>query len=290
LTKFVPAAMAAVPGSLPTKSTFDLLMQPAVPAGADPAGKKEPRQSLVCPADGHQLALDLEPVAAREARTYLFGPIDKKHAVDVALCEGQQCTTALDDKSAKSRLSLTPSQGGTLALLAEFSFDVGLWANKHGDSQRKSFGFIGQTPAAFKPIEGAAGPEQLFQMQQDVDPRNAFSTSLLLGLKINSLWFVGAGPSLFVGASGAVLKQWNAHFGVQIAANTYVTFGPSIRFVPYPDFYRIGDVVPVARPASGSTPPAPSVSSHDGALWQFDVGIGLDLAGAASALTAFGGK
>jgi hypothetical protein len=183
-------------------------------------------------------------------------------------------------------VEFVPSQAGTFLLLAEFAFDVGLGADHAGDS----FGFAGQTSPQFYPIEGSAGPEQLFQMRQEIDPRNAFSTALLLAYRLSDRWLVGAGPSLTVGAGGALLKQWNLHLGTRLAPSTYLTFGPSVRFVPFPKSYRVGDVVPVARPSSGGTPSAPEFAKDETALWQFDLGIALDLAGAANALGAFGGK
>lgn len=73
----------------------------------------------------------------------------------------------------------------------------------------------------------------------------------------------------------------------------YLTFGPSVRFVPAPNSYSVGEFVAVPVNASGVTNP-PAMATHQTLAFQLDLGIALDLGTAVSAagsvLSAFGGK
>jgi hypothetical protein len=254
--------------------------------------------SLVCRGEPHQAVVvdtAIEPTAAIEARGYTFGPIPRDYATEIDACDGSGCT---DDKLIKSRVSLVPTQQGRFTLLGEVAFDLGLgYANS---ARLDGFGFRGQASPTFQPILGTSGPDQAYELEQTVTPRNAMSTALLLAFHIPQLvprispdWIVAAGPSLTIGSSGAVLGQVNLHLGVRLWPNVFLTFGPSVRFVPVPTQYRIGDVTSVPLPTNGAAPSAPIVDTREAALIQLDVGLAIDLGGAAtavgSAISSLGG-
>ncbi len=243
-------------------------------ATPSPAGRKLPYRAI---------DPSVDPLARKESRAFVFGPIGKKYATEVAACEGTSCTANADDKNVRTRVSITPSQSGRFTLLGEFAFGYGIGVAGEVAENSHTCGLRPQSPPKFEPIAGGSGPDQLFELQQSTEPRNAITTSLLFGIRATDRWFLGLGPSLFIGSTGSGLSQWNAHAGYRPLwlPGMYLTFGVSARFVSAPDYYDIGDVVAVPMPPSGVASP-PAWSSHQTALFQLDVGLAFDLGAAAS--------
>ena len=251
------------------------------------------RASLVCKDTSAKILLDeaLPSIASQETVTYLFGPLKQTNALTVAACAGQTCSGGADDKAVKNRVTLNPDETGTITLLADASLGFGVYDWAGG----RVGGFVAQNPPSFQPASGPSGPDQLFRLQQSIDPRNVLTTSLLLAYRFKDNWTVGAGPSLLVGTGGGLLSQWSLHFGTRIAKSLYATFGPSVRLVSLPvgGTYRVGDMVSVPKPSGGGNATPPPLQTYFAPLLQLDVGIALDLAGLGSAgkdvVSAFGG-
>lgn len=126
---------------------------------------------------------DLNPKARRESRVFVFGPIGNKFATEVTACEGAACTASADDKNVRTRVAIVPSQRGRFTLLAELAAGVSFATVGQVAPGSQTYGFKPQTTPTFQPVFGAAGPDQEFQLAQNVDPRNAFTTLLLLGVR-----------------------------------------------------------------------------------------------------------
>jgi hypothetical protein len=77
--------------------------------------------------------------------------------------------------------------------------------------------------------------------------------------------------------------------GIRVAPNVYLTFGNSVRLVSVPTSYAIGDLVAVPLSASGSATP-PSFATRDSVVFQFDVGLAIDVGGAAAAVSSLVGS
>lgn len=227
---------------------------------------------------------EMEPIARIESRATIFDPIGQHNSVDVLACDAATCS---DDKSVRGRTTIKPEQSGHWALLAEIAASVAVDAAGGRPKGMTTIGFLGQSPPAFQPILSGGPPDQMYQLQQRVEPRNAVSTSLLLGYRTSPDWLVGFGPSLFVGSNSSLFSQWSLHAAKRIGSSVYGTFGVSVRALPVPDFYRVGDVVAV--PVGAGPAVAPTVSTHQLAVFQFDVGLAIDVSGAPSAISSFGG-
>jgi hypothetical protein len=224
-------------------------------------------------------------------RIHQLEPIDNHHISKVSICDRDDCP---GDKDAhlKGTVKLEPSPEGRWTLMTEVSFGLGVHGWRFADNA-ETVGMSSQSDPAFEPILGASGPEQVFELRERQNPRNAFTTSLLLGRHVSDKLFVGAGPSLTIGASGAALGQLSARVGRNIAgSNVYVTFGVSTRFVNAPEFYAIGNRVTLTQ-APGMTTAAPTYASHTAVLLQAEIGLAIDLgtvvSGASSLIGAFGG-
>lgn len=232
-----------------------------------------------------------KPSAVTGQRVFQLGELDRYHLSTVSICEGKTCP---GDKDANVRgtVRLEPSPKGRWTLMTELSVGFGLWGGGRA-SGFDGFGFGAQAVPTFEPILGAGGPEQVFELREQRNPRNAFTTSLLLGAHLSDHWFLGAGPSLTIGTTGAALGQLSGRFGYGIRnSGVYFTFGIAARFVDAPEFYEIGDRVTLAQPA-GMAVTAPKFASHTAVLLQADVGIAIDLgravSGASNLISAFGG-
>jgi len=247
--------------------------------------------SLVCDdkraSKSTPMAAQVDSVASIESRAFMFGPIPQKYSTDVVACEGSACSGTVDDKQVRSRRTLVPDQTGRLTLLADVSAGVGI-ASLGRTAPGSHLGFQGQTAPGFQPVLGAGSSDQLYQLRQEVSPQSAFTTSLLLGVHVRRC-MVGAGPSLLVGGSGSLLTQLSVHAGCpvfpKLAPGVHLTAGFSLRFVPAPDAYRIGAIVDVPVPSSGNVQPPP-ITTHETGLLQFDLGIAIDIGGAANTLSS----
>lgn len=234
---------------------------------------------------------DATPLAERGTRIEELKPLDKHHVSRVAICDKAVCP-ADGDENIRGRVRLEPSPRGRWALLTELSFGVGVmgW---HLADRAAVYGFDAQSEPAFVPILGARGPEQVFELRQRANPRNAITTSLLLARHVTDRWFVGLGPSLTIGTGGAALGQFGARIGRGIAnSGVYVTVGASARFVAAPEFYAIGDRVTLAQ-SGDMMADTPGFASHTAVLFQAEIGLAVDLgtvvSGASAVISALGG-
>lgn len=256
--------------------------------------------SLLCDGDvkahdREELALVIDPavgpVAGVETLGHVFPAVATSHVTDFVLCTGTDCTGADDDKTVRARASVTPDRTGSWLLLAEVTFGLGFGSAAYGSHHLP---LAIQNAPAFVPVGGNSGPDQLYEMQLSTDPRNAFSTSLIVGFQFADHWYVGGGPALLAGTSGALFKQWGLRVGYRLGESpVHITFGPTVRFVDVPTDYAIGDQVSVTRGSSGSAT-APAFRTYASPEFQADIGIALDLGAlgtaAADTVKAFGGK
>jgi hypothetical protein len=221
---------------------------------------------------------DLPASSKLEHRGYIFN-VDRDHKKSVVLCSGKDCTGKEDDKQVQNRLSVTPSRAGTFTLLAEVS--AGL---------RTDLSML--SAPAFKPIGGSDGPDQIYEMQRTTNPADIVSTSILLALNVTHRNLLAAGPSLTTGTSGNAFKQWNFRYGRRLGeGGMLITIGGSVRAIPMPQDYAVGDRISVPR-AMATNPP--TFRSYFSPEWQVELGFALDLAGvaglASDAFKAIGGK
>jgi len=227
--------------------------------------------SLICHRDNiapnnnewHRFRVDaaLPPATGIENVAHVIKEVKTDHELSVVLCNGA-CGAAADEKTDRARLSITPSTRYSFTLLAELAGGVAF-----------DGGFAGLSPPEPVPVLGADGPDQVFEIAQTPDPRNVFSTSLLLAYRLPHRFVVGLGPTLLVGTSGAVFQQWNARVGVKLGRGIYLTLGPSVRAMQFLNDYDIGDRISVARPASS----APTLAKHYEAVWEGQLGFSFDL-------------
>jgi hypothetical protein len=208
-------------------------------------------------------------------------------------CTAEPCTGADDDKNVRGRASLTPSRKKSWTMIAEVTLGVGLLSRYTADAGPWE-PFEIESPPSFDPVNRGDGPDQLYQLKLKSDPRNAISTSLILGRYYTDRWFFGLGPSLLVGTAGGAFTQWNMRWAYRLGdKGAYLTLGPSVRFLSAPVDYNVNDRVSVTKPASG-TATAPVVRSYYTPELQFDIGLGLDIgtlgAVAADTIKSFGGK
>lgn len=246
--------------------------------------------SLLCELDPEpeqlRMAIDasLVPRSKTDARSFAFGPISRDQVTHIAICEGDACTAKEDDKAVKTRVKLVPSKARTWTLLAEIAFGAG-----YSDAS-DNYGFSTLSEPQFKPVLGPQGPDQVFEMQQNADPRDVISTALLVSRHCTDDTLVGVGPTLLVGASGTAFTQWNFRIGHQLGKGFYVTVGLGVRWVPFPEDYELGQRVSVPR----SMAAAPPVRTYFSPVPQVNLGIAIDLAAvggvAGSVYKAIGGK
>lgn len=206
----------------------------------------------------------LPPTTGIENLAHVIEEVKRDHELSVVLCNGT-CGAAADEKTDRAKLSITPSTRYSFTLLAELA--VG---------RAHDGGIAGLSPPELVPVLGADGPDQVFELAQTADPRNVFSTSLLLAFRLPRRFVVGVGPTLLVGTSGAVFQQWNARLGVKLGHGIYLTAGPSVRAMQFANDYAIGDRVSVPRPASGSAS-APTFAKHYEAVLEWQAGFSFDL-------------
>jgi hypothetical protein len=232
-----------------------------------------------------KLDTDLPASSNLEHRAYIFS-VGRDHKLTVALCAGTECTGRDDDKEVKARVSLTPSRRGTFTLLAEVSGGLGVYNGSSHDG-----GFDTMSAPEFRPVHGADGPDQIYEMQRTPNPTDVISTSLLLGYYFQDKYLLAGGPSLTTGTSGNAFKQWNLRLGWRFADGLVVTAGGSIRAIPFPQDYKIGDRVSVPR---GMDTKPPDVRTYYTPEWQVEVGLAFDLSGigglASDAYKAIGGE
>jgi hypothetical protein len=234
---------------------------------------------------------DATPLAERGTRVVELRPIDRRHVSNVSVCDDAECPGD-GDANVRGRVKLAPSPRGRWAVMTELSFGVGV-AGWHLADRGQAVGFEAQTDPVFEPILGARGPEQVFELHQRANPRNAVTTSLLLARHVTDRWFVGAGPSLTIGTGGAALGQLGVRAGRELGdTGVYVTLGASARFVDAPELYAIGDRVTLAQ-TEGMTSSAPAFASHTAVLVQAEIGLSIDLAlivaGVSDVFSAVGG-
>lgn len=232
------------------------------------------------------------PFGAFETESQIFTDLDPKHQVDLVACTGDSCT-AVDDKDVHGRVTITPSRKGSLTLLVEATVGFGV-RSKYGwpwDPGRTTFTL--QNAPTFDPADVGDGPDQLFQLEQRVDPRNAVSTGLIIGCYFKDKWLVGGGPALLVGTAGGAFTQWDVRFARSIGKGVFVTFGPSLRFLPVYTDYGLDQQVSVTKSSTG-TAAAPTGRTYYSPELQFDVGFGIDIgtlgSAAADTIKSFGGK
>lgn len=251
-------------------------------------------KSAVClpaedPSEDQALTVDeaLLPSALVESRATIFGPLPRTNILDVVACQGETCTGGDDDKAAKSRLTITPDRSGTFTLLVELSFGFPIL-----DKDGWAHGLRSGNAPTFQAVGGPDGPDQLYEVRQPIDPRSAVTTSALLGYRVCDRWLIGFGPALLIGTSGGTFTQWNLRGGWSFAKGLVLTFGPSLRLLPYLNDFEVGERASVARSATGGST-APSGNSHYAGELQLDVGLGIDLASitgaAADTIKSFGG-
>lgn len=230
-----------------------------------------------------------EPLST--TRVHLLKTIDNLHTSVVSICADTKCPGE-KDANVKASLKLVPSPKGRWTVMTELSFGLGFAGSRLADGANP-YGLRSQSTPQFDPVLGANGPEQVFELRERTNPRNAFTASVLVGKHVSDEWFMGAGSSLVIGANGAALSQLGFRLGRDIKrSGVYVTFGPSARFVDAPEFYAIGDRVTVSQSA-GTMASAPKFATHVGVEFQFDVGLAIDLGtlvtSAASVISSFGG-
>jgi hypothetical protein len=279
---FVGAALPRVPGAgfLPKRAIHTATCDPFCGELMDMPKVQIP--SLICERDGSLRFDDAAPLASgTDSRAHVLKRLDRNHTVDVAMCRGDNCTGAEDDKAVKARVRLRPSRAGAWSLVVEVA------GGAH--CTRDGCDFESLSKPAFQPILGPAGPDQVFEMQQDTDPRDVISTSLLLGPRLGNRFFVGVGPTLFVGAGGGAFTQWNVRGGYELGDGVFFTAGLGLRWVDMPKDYEIGERISVPRGMS-----APPLRTYGEVVPQFSLGLGVDLATLGAAATdvyrALGGK
>jgi hypothetical protein len=235
---------------------------------------------------------DLAPTAAVETLSYVFEPFDGKKVVDLVACGAESCKLPDDIKNVRGRATLTPDRTGSWTLFAEATVGMGLYGGK-------DLAFWNQNPFAiqnaprFEAVDRGDGPDQLFEMNVHGNPRNAISTSVIVGRYVRDRWLLGIGPVLTVGGTSGAFSQWNARLAYRLTdSGTYLTFGPSVRFLAEPVDFALHDRVSVAKPMGGAAS-APAFRTTYGAEWQFDIGFGIDIgtlgAAMADTLKSFGG-
>lgn len=265
IADLLDAAREASEASLSDKEKA--LQRVAVPSllcsNENVVGSSSPGDTLL------ELDDDMPPSTGLDNQTFVVEKLDPDHETSVALCAGDACSGAEDDKAVKTRVSLTPSRRGNWSLLAEISGGVGCGA---GDC-----GWAVSSAPSFQPVLGIEGPDQIFEMQRRADPKDAISTALLLSIRTSDTTMVALGPTLLVGTSGAAFTQWNLRFGFEITHGLNFTPGPSLRAVEQPQDYDIGDRVSVARSGAGMTPAAPTFRKFYAPVVQFGVGLSFDL-------------
>lgn len=236
---------------------------------------------------------DLAPTAGVEAVSGVYVPFDGEHVVDLVACAAASCAGAEDDKIVRGRVSLTPDRTGTWTMLVEASLGFGVWRmGREWPFTHAPFAI--QSSPGFEPINRGDGQDQLFEMNLRTNPRNAISTGVMLGRYFRDRWLLALGPTLTVGGSSGVFSQWNGRVAYRWGdRGTYVTFGPSVRFLSHPEDFALHDRVSVPRPASGAAAEAPRFRMTTGAELQFDVGLAIDIgtlgAAASDVLKTFGG-
>lgn len=277
-----------------TALTHELVDKPLTPADVERLAKDR-----VVPRAKFSVDTSLLPAAKIETAGQLFIGLDKTHVEDLVACAGDPCTGADDDKNVKARASLVPDRTGSWTMLVEATLGIGLlsrythWSDPSWHSVFSERFDIESAPA-FDPVGRGDGPDQIYQLESHSDPRNAVSTGLVVGCYVKDRWLVGAGPALLVGTSGAAFTQWDARAAYRLGdRGVFITFGPSLRFLPVPADYRLGDTVSVAKSAMG-TASAPTDRTYYTAELQFDVGVAIDIgtlgAAAADTIKAVGGK
>jgi hypothetical protein len=235
----------------------------------------------------------LAPTAATETVGRVFGDLDAEHVDDLVACASDTCTAAVDDKTVRARATLTPNRTGSWTLMAEITGGLSVMS-RYSVSCRCLGVFELLGPPSFEPVNRGDGPDQIFELRTRSDPRNVVSTSLILGRYYSDRWLLGFGPSLLVGTSGGAFTQWNMRFAYRLSdKGAYLTFGPSLRFLPDPVDHQLHDRVSVTKSASGAAT-APQIRTYYSPELQLDVGLGIDIgalgAAASDTIKSFGGK
>jgi hypothetical protein len=236
---------------------------------------------------------DLPPMAGVEAVSGIYVPFDGQHVVDLVACAAASCAGTDGDKTVRGRVPLTPDRTGSLTMLVEASLGVGVWRMRR-EWPFTHAPFAIQSSPRFEPINRGDAPDQLFEMDLRTNPRNAISTGVMLGRYFQDRWLLALGPTLTVGGSSEVFSQWNGRVAYRWGdRGTYVTFGPSVRFLSQPEDFALHDRVSVPRPASGAAAEAPRFRTTTGAELQLDIGLAIDIgtlgAAASDVLKTFGG-
>ncbi|MEQ9078994.1 MAG: hypothetical protein RLP09_34370 [Sandaracinaceae bacterium] len=173
----------------------------------------------------------------------------------------------------RNQLTLTPGPGSGLTLMLDVSWMLPYDAthDEHAYSYDR-----------YVAVGGPYGPDQLFQVQNDLDVRDHFVVSLLLAWRQADAFgdrdlFVGVGPTLVDLHGARAFRDVHLRLGVEVFDYFYLSLGVSVGAVERRLASGYPEMLSVPRASPVTTPDAPTPPLDTSVVLGFGVGIAIDL-------------
>lgn len=230
-------------------------------------------EPLLCGDADDNAAIRVDPViqsvSLTGTRAYVTDELPRSYTATLRLCPEAGCGT---NDNTNVAIPLAPPRGARPVALVDLG--VNLFGRVVGDSAANSYY---RTPT-YVAVGGSFGPEQLYQLRNDLDVRRLLVISALFGVRVpNGRHAFVLGPSLVDGSGKRSFRHWSFRYAWRTVESVDFTVGIVIsRFTVARDG-TLPHFVTVERATQGVIPNAPQIASRPATAVGLTIGIAFDI-------------